>query len=106
MNEPGMCKSTIGYRSSLGLKFYVTKDNLDLSWKIKLKRGNIKFRYDRAEFDTAVPTDRAGPIIFRDGFEYRQVQGFFYFHFKDWQWTLAKLQVKTLKITHERDLVQ
>ena len=44
MNEPGMCKSTIGYRSSLGLKFFVTKDNLDLSWKIKLKRGNIKFR--------------------------------------------------------------
>ena len=79
MNEPGMCKSTIGYRSSLGLKFFVTKENLDLSWKIKLKRGNIKFRYDRQNCDTAVPTDRAGPIIIRDGFESRQVQGFFLF---------------------------
>ena len=44
MNEPGMCKSSIGSGSSLGLKYFVTKENQELSWKIKLKRGSIKFR--------------------------------------------------------------
>ena len=42
MNEPGMCKSSIGYGSSLGVKFFVKKENCELTWKLKLKRGNVK----------------------------------------------------------------
>jgi hypothetical protein len=47
MNEPGMCKSSIGAGSSLGLKYFVTKENFELSWKIKLKRGSIKLSFYR-----------------------------------------------------------
>jgi hypothetical protein len=43
MNDPGMCKSSIGHGSSLGIKFFVTKENTELTWKIKMKRGRIKF---------------------------------------------------------------
>ncbi len=43
MNEPGMCKSKIGSGSSLGLKFFVSKENMELTWKIKLERGSLKF---------------------------------------------------------------
>ena len=54
MNEPAMCKSSIGFRASLGLKFFVTKDNLELSWKIKLKRGNVKLRREKNQIFVAL----------------------------------------------------
>ncbi len=43
MNEPGMCKSKIGSGASLGLKYFVSKENMELTWKIKLRRGSLKF---------------------------------------------------------------